>query len=265
MTFRSGAPCTFDPCGVPANDRRPKMAIDGSGDFYALLGTSLVRLRTGQTAWEVLPISATFTYIVADPDVAGTLYVAGPVVRKSIDAGATWTDVLAVTGATATALAIDPVDPRIVFADTTAGTFRSKDGGGSWDVVHAGETCFTPNTIAVSAADHHVVWRLGCRGLERSSDDGTTWTFAATSLSDIRGIVADAVDAKAAVLWSPTHGLQRTTDGGATWHSFNEGLSTPDVEWAAGTRRQDVFYAGTLRAGAFSRVLQARRRVAAPR
>jgi photosystem II stability/assembly factor-like uncharacterized protein len=262
IAFRSGSPCTTGLCSLSRNDRRPKMTIDGGGNFYAILGTSLVRLRAGAAAWDVLPLEDSPTYLAADPGVAGTIYTAGSAIRKSVDGGTTWSDVLTIAGGGALALA---VDPSVVFVDSTAGTYRSSDGGATWTVVHPGESCSTPNLIAVSPADPHVVWRLGCRGLERSTNGGASWSFAATGLSDIRGVVPDAGDPSAAVLWSASHGLQRTADGGATWHNLNDGLTTLAIEWAAGTRQAGLLYAGTFRGGAFIRSLQPRRRAAAPR
>jgi len=82
------------------------------------------------------------------------------------------------------ALAIDPVDPNIIFAGTRpAALFRSTDGGQHWDKlsVQIAEEC--PNVgiprvtaLVVDPVDHQHIWAgLEVDGVRHSKDGGKTW------------------------------------------------------------------------------------------
>lgn len=97
--------------------------------------------RAGATWTTLGPEAAhvrTLAVAPSDPSIvyAGLDYVRslGPLgVRKSLDGGETWLDISFADATGITALAVHPVDPKIVFAaDNSNGIFRSRDGGASW-------------------------------------------------------------------------------------------------------------------------------------
>jgi len=135
-----------------------------------------------------------------DPDlvyVAALGHIFGPNeergVFRSSDGGATWEKVLFVSDrAGAVDLAMDPTNPRILFAaiweaerkpwtlmggGESSGLYRSRDGGNSWDELTAGlpEGLKGRIGVSVSAADSNRVWALveaDEGGLFRSDDGG---------------------------------------------------------------------------------------------
>ena len=109
-----------------------------------------------------------------------------PVVSRSTDGGATWEAVgLPSSGASASLLAVDPVDPQLVYAATMGdlfnppgGLLRSTDGGVTWSEME--EPIGTYWRISALAAPRsREVWAVQDyypeQRIFRSGDAGETW------------------------------------------------------------------------------------------
>ena len=137
------------------------------------------------------------------------------------------------------ALAIDPIDPQILFAGTRpSALFRSQDGGVTWkklDVALA-EEC--PNVgiprvtaIAVDPMDHQRVWAgIEVDGVRRSTDGGETWETITRGVTDpdIHNVAIGAGRGKQVLVITPRE-VFATTDDGMTWEPLGIGkqLSLP--------------------------------------
>jgi photosystem II stability/assembly factor-like uncharacterized protein len=123
-------------------------------------------------------------------------------------------------------LAIDPGDPRVLFAGTRpAGVYRSRDGGQQWEklVVPIAAECAigTPfvTSVMVDPDDHRLVWAgVEIDGVFRSQDGGETWTHVETGLydPDIHAMTVAASHPKR-VFASTAREMFTSVDLGQTW------------------------------------------------
>jgi len=128
-------------------------------------------------------------------------------------------------------LAIDPIDPNVMFAGTgtpsTPGIYRSTDGGKSWErrpVAIAAECPNVgiprPTAIAIDPADHRHVWvGLEVDGVRHSADGGETWTTINGQIpnQDVHSVLVILGPPKT-VFTVVNDDIWRSTDDGKTWH-----------------------------------------------
>jgi photosystem II stability/assembly factor-like uncharacterized protein len=135
-------------------------------------------------------------------------------------------------------IAIDPVNPDIIFAGTRpAMLFRSQDGGAHWQKlpVEIAEEC--PNVgvprvtaLTVDPSDHRVIWAgLEVDGVRRSKDGGDSWTrIAAEGIPDpdIHDITI-TVNGATTVLTSTPREIFASRDRGDNWYPLMVGDQFP--------------------------------------
>jgi hypothetical protein len=103
------------------------------------------------------------------------------------------------------------------------GVYKSIDGGGTWTLLAPIESnrC---TRVLIHPLHVDTVYVAGSGGLHKSTNGGASWTRLRTDH------VSDAVmdpttpDTIYAAVWN--NGVFRTTDGGATWSDFSQGLPT---------------------------------------
>jgi hypothetical protein len=143
-------------------------------------------------------------------------------------------------------LAIDPTDPRIMYAGpASGGIFKSRDAGETWFPLWHDEPSLSMGAIAISPSDPAVVWAgtgesstgggetIPPSGVWRSTDAGARWEDASAAQlafgpSKVAALAVHPTNA--AVCWAATDdGVFRTVDGGATWEHFGAGQAYSDV------------------------------------
>jgi hypothetical protein len=244
------------------------------GAIYAgTRGFGVSKSTDGGLSWRPvnagLPAKIVETLAI-DPQSPSTVYVGASSrgVFKTVNGGATWRATNGVRNVQA--LAVDPREEGRVFAGTTRGLFRSKDGGDSWQLVTTAPGAPTPlgkwgvsdpdtfAAIAINPLNPEIVY-AGIRtgGILKSSDGGDTWVASNTGLTDerIRTLAIDARDPR--ILYASVDlglnsdgastgaGVFRTTDGARSWHRLGRGLTTAGVAALAIDPAGRTLFAGT--------------------
>jgi photosystem II stability/assembly factor-like uncharacterized protein len=148
----------------------------------------------------------------------------GPGVYKSTDRGLSWT--LASKGLTSpfgefvSALVIDPLDTRVLYAATMDGVFKSIDSAESWVRLDLGLGTGSQDTaaLAIDPLNSNVLYAgTSLSGVLKSTDAGASWQSANNGLN-WREITHMAVDpSNPGTLYAGARGLFRSTDGGGNW------------------------------------------------
>lgn len=195
--------------------------------------------------------AANIQSLVIAPSDPATLYVAdfsggdgddwSPLTR-STDGAANWTYVPVLSYQQVNVLAIDPVDPRTLYAGTFAflsdysdlpnGVLKSSDGGASWQPT--GLTGAGISALAIAPRDGRMIYAATSSAsspemrnrLFRSTDGGMSWMFGDTGLGDfsVTAIVVDPEDSNRIYAAAFGAGVARSLDGGRTWTGMNDGL-----------------------------------------
>jgi uncharacterized protein (TIGR03437 family) len=139
--------------------------------------------------------------LVVDSTAPDTLYAASGDggVFKSVDGGVTWNKASSgIATAHIQTLAIDPLNPQVLFAATAAGVnpgavYKTVGGGNNWTIVDSLPSAVVQQ-LAVDARNPNIVYAVWSSGTRRTSDGGATWSrvpFPGT------GILSLALDPRA--------------------------------------------------------------------
>ncbi|HEX7073039.1 MAG TPA: hypothetical protein VF226_03280 [Hyphomicrobiaceae bacterium] len=152
--------------------------------------------------------------------------------------GGSWRASLSLQDKGVQCLAVDPLNPAIVYAGTRGnGVWRSGDGGTNWrDLALPQPDVFS---LAVSAADGALYAGTEPSHLFVSRDGGKTWRELHALLdlpsypewrfpprpwtSHVRSIAPSPHDASLLLVGIELGGLMRSTDGGETWQDHRPG------------------------------------------
>jgi photosystem II stability/assembly factor-like uncharacterized protein len=137
------------------------------------------------------------------------------------------------------ALAIDPVNPDVMFAGsgtpTPAAIFRSTDGGKSWakrpaEIAAECENVGSPRVtgIAVDPVEPKNIWMsLEVDGTRHSRDGGETWELVeVTSHNDIHNVAVTAGPPRTVFIMANRE-IYASTDNGASWKTRGMQKSIP--------------------------------------
>jgi photosystem II stability/assembly factor-like uncharacterized protein len=232
----------------------------------------LVKSTDGGRNWQPADAGLPPTYLwglAFAPSSPATVYAAMGKhgVFASSDGGSHWHAVgnSARNGET-TAIAVDPLHARTVYAATNAGIVASYDGGRSWHVLNAtirrhehGLEHWDEQVTALLVdprSSRTLYASTRCAGVFKTTDGGGRWSPANTGLKPgcpwAYSLALDPQAPRTIYAADPTRGLFKSVDGGTRWLVRNDGLSLAWISSVAvDPRSPETVYAATGPLGLF--------------
>lgn len=176
------------------------------------------------------PTNSQILYLATGDGEASDSYSVG--VLKSTDGGTTWNTTgltwTASQGRTISKLLIDPSNPNMLLAATSAGLWRTIDAGVTWTSVNTGPY----NDIEFKPGDSNTIYATGS-SLRKSTNNGANWTTISSGLpsSNVERISIAVTAANASYVYllygqssdQGLLGIYRSTDSGTTFTQRADG------------------------------------------
>ncbi|MCE7985249.1 MAG: hypothetical protein DYG89_29095 [Caldilinea sp. CFX5] len=153
-------------------------------------------------------------------------------------------------------LVINPMMPQTMYAGTTSQFYKSFDGGLSWvklpvpdgGTIHATAPAIAPNTgqtIYLGSESPNAIFK--------STDGGGFWVQVFTSPAPVHMLAIDRFDPQVLYAGTGGSGILKSTDGGATWHAANYGLTKLNIHaLAIDPSQSQIVYAGAIASSGLS-------------
>ncbi len=218
-----------------ADDTRPNNVYAGleNGEFYRSTDQGRSWARVAAPAQ-----GARINRLLQSPDTGATMYAATAAgLFASENRGTSWSNL----GSARTcylALAIDPWNPRAMYAGTRGhGLSLSTDAGRTWtsppDTAIRGISTADVYDIRVDVTRPDVIYAASSLGLLKSTDRGRSWkivTEGYTTLSPaVTHLLISGRSGSTLVYATDAGGIYRTTNGGSSWSTVRFGLEVDRI------------------------------------
>ncbi len=162
---------------------------------------------------------------------------------RSTDGGETWGRARVIDNESQVrAIAVHPIDPKILYSGNNEGIYRSEDSGETWEHLDSPMNDLHVWAITIDPVDPDIIF-AGTKppALFRSRDGGQRWEKLSVDLAEVCNIgiprvtalVVDPQDHQ--VVWAGVEvdGVRRSLDGGDSWVRIAGGLNDPDIHGIA--------------------------------
>ncbi len=171
--------------------------------------------------------------------------------QKSDDGGFTWVKVSDGENGSVDfhAMAISPVNSKLIYGWYQGGLQRSTDQGDNWEIVNKN---ISPISLVADTRDENILYAATAagQGVIISRDKGVTWTPLSPALEGgaVSVIAVDPKDSNTLLAFSQVlGGLGKTTDSGKTWRKNGEGFHGEVVIYLTFSKTNpNILYALTL-------------------
>jgi photosystem II stability/assembly factor-like uncharacterized protein len=229
---------------------------------FAVRGGVLLRSTDGGVTREAVEGPEGVAKIAFAPSGQRTVAYAGAAngFWRSTDDGRSWTEVgpSFASPPYVAAVAVDPVDPRILYIGLQQGRrvlFKSRDGGATWRLSQSGlpaaaGTLPGVTEIAVDRRNPAIVYAVVGGELFRSLNGGRDWSRPVPQLSG--GSIHDLETTGYGLLAGTSAGVLLSVDRGLTWQLRTAGMSTASIVGMAIDQQEPArLYASALLGGLF--------------
>lgn len=259
------AQALWNSVGPAGGDARAFAAVPGQPD-HLYLGTTdswLYESLDGGASWHRLSKldssdDLILDHIVVDPVHPATLYVAawrldhpGGGLWISQNGGRSWSQAEGLRGQSIRAFAQAPSDPRMLFAGTLEGVFRSTDAGVTWTLISppGSHEIHEIESLAIDPRNPEIVYAGTWHLPWKTADGGKTWSNIKRGVivdSDVFSILVDPLRPRI-VYASACSGIYKSENAGLLFHKI-QGI--PSEARRTRVLKQDpantaVVYAGT--------------------
>ncbi len=216
------------------------------------------------SAWTSDATGPDYVYsLVVDPDTPATLYAGsfGKGIFKSTDFGTSWSK-LDSSPDNNYHLAINPDDTDVLYSGTTAGLYKSTNGGSSWSLTGTEFSTVSVYSVAVDTTSPAKLYVATDKGAFKSTNSGSAWTAINSGFGTegsqgpfVREVAIDPADEK--TLYAGTYSgnnydvdMYKSTNSGTSWTQINRELSNTLVHSLAfDPADTSLAYAGTSTVG----------------
>lgn len=192
---------------------------------------------------------------------SGYLYAAtGLGVHVSTDRGAHWTALnVGLANTDVRSLASPADDEDVLYAGTTGGVFKSRNGGNNWMLASNGLpfNCEI-RQLLVDSTDARIVYAASTDGFYRTTDSATSWkklhNGLPPALADVRSLT-HLRDSKVIHLGTADGKVFISVNRGTNWSDANEGMARNEIlALAVHPTAPGTVYAGTADGGVLKTV-----------
>lgn len=168
------------------------------------------------TSWN--PGTGRLTHIAIHPSNEQVIYVSSPGggIWKTVNGGTTWAPLTDHNSLwmNVFALAIDPVNPNIVYAGMagSVGIIKSLDAGATWSAAGSGPSG-TVRKILIHPISPSIVFAAATNGIWRSVNAGASWTQVHTGSKEDLEFKPDDVN----IMYASGNDVFRSVNNGISW------------------------------------------------
>lgn len=205
----------------------------------------------GDTTWTVVPNANTMSFgagYSVKNGVPRYFVCGGNGLFRSDDRGASWRMVTDWRTMEVLSVAIDPVNPAVMYIATPFGVFRSRDDGATWKESIGGMKKWFVQTVLIDSNDPSRLYAAAEDDVYLSTNRGEKWTPLHCGVKEVRAALQHPRDHAILVVGTEDEGIRCTRDGGKTWSTGHGTEGMTFLAFAASRDGKNI-YAGGFKTG----------------